>query len=212
MSRSSLLDAAKVTVPEGESGPWVIKRFEVTKADAERDLMRGLFSGGGRRHTPAGTYTGAFRGGEVIMSDTPDEIYDHASFARAIKKGDSVLIHGLGLGMAVQMAIHAGAASVDVIEISPDIISLVGPHYGAMATGAGVELAIVCANSYEWKPPKGKSWDVAWFDIWDSICSDNLEGMAVLARRYARRAKWKGYWAKELCQYYRGRERRSPWY
>lgn len=201
----SVRDEAKVTVPEGESGPWVIKRFDVTKQDAERDLMRGLFSSGGRRYTPAGTYTGAYRNGRVIMSDTPDEISDHLQFAWAIKEGNSVLIHGLGIGMAVQMAIQAKAASIDVIEISPDIISLVGPHYEAMAAEAGVELTIVCADSYEWQPPKGKIWDVAWFDIWDTICSDNLEGMATLARRYARRAKWKGYWAKELCQHYRDR-------
>jgi hypothetical protein len=34
---------------------------------------------------------------------------------------------------------------------------------------------------------KGKRYDMVWHDIWDDICSDNLEGMAKLHRKYGDR-------------------------
>jgi len=61
----------------------------------------------------------------------------------------------------------------------------------------GDRLTIIEADIFEWKPTRGKKWDCAWFDIWGNICGDNVEEMNQLKRKFAHRAKWKGYW----CEY-----------
>ncbi len=47
---------------------------------------------------------------------------------------------------------------------------------------------------------------MAWFDIWDDLCTDNLEQMKILHRKFARKAAWKGSWGKEFLQYQKLRE------
>lgn len=50
------------------------------------------------------------------------------------------------------------------------------------------------------KWPTGTYWDVAWYDIWPEITSDNLEGMKRLHRSYGRRVGWQGSWARSLIE------------
>ena len=179
----------KVTVPEGECGAWKVRRVEV------EDSIVARFR---ERHFVPGTYTHLTRNGKLVMSDTPAERRDHLAFVRAAT-GD-VLISGLGLGMCLAACLRKpDVTSITVIEIDPDVIALVGPHYN------DPRVTIINADAMAWKPEKGKTFGAVWHDIWDDICTDNLPQMSTLNRRYARKARWKGCWAEGLTRYHRDR-------
>lgn len=191
------LDKYKVQVPEGVSGVWRVERFTVSESDEKMERLHSMFNGG--RYVPADTYTWLKRSSYTIMSDTPDEIRDHLG---AINKAcGNVLINGLGLGVVLQaMARKPEVTAITVIEQSSDVIALVAPYYQAMF---GDKINIIQADAYEYKPPKGSRFDVAWHDIWDDLCTDNLPEMAKLHRKYGRLTDWQGSWGKEICQRYR---------
>jgi hypothetical protein len=192
------LDKYKVDTPEGVSGVWKVEKFTVTKEQAEFDALRGMFHGG--RCVPAGTYTGLFRNGEVIMSDTPDEIRDHLSFIYAAK--GKVLIVGLGLGVVARAVLEKPEVEhVTVMDNSEDVMNLVR-HTLEQRYGDRVDF--VLADVMEYKPSKSEYWDYAWFDIWDNLCSDNLPQMAILGRRFNKnRCGDAGFWGREHIKYYK---------
>jgi hypothetical protein len=185
----------KVTVPEGSSGPWVLERFIVDHVDFS-SLRRG-------REAPVGqTFTRLKCGRTLVMSDTPAEMRDH--LAPEWKAKGSCLINGLGIGMVLQAVLaKPEVTDVTVVEISQELIDLVAPHY------ADPRLTVVCADAFEFVPPKGKRYQMVWHDIWDDICTDNLPEMAKLHRKYGRRADWQGSWSKEICLDQRRRDVRE---
>ena len=206
-------DTMTVTLPEGESGNVRIARYEVTERDQQAQLMRAAFTGD-RRLVPAGTYTGLYRAGSLWMSDTPDEKRDHAPALRAATRLDAgrVLINGLGLGMIVGALLHLDTVThIDVVEVDPDVVALVGPHYTALAAAAGKTVTVHRGDAYTIQWPAGTRWDVAWHDVWADLCTDNLADMARLHRRYGRRVQWQGSWGRELTEHYRRREQRRRW-
>ena len=156
---------------------------------------------GNDRYTPAGTYKGLLKDGEVIMSNTPDEIMDHYPFKCAAQ--GQVLINGLGLGMCIEMVIEQ-VFHIIVIEKSKDVINLVGPYYKD-----NPKVFIIHADALEYKPPKGMRYNVVWHDIWDSICIDNLPEMTRLHRKYGRLTDWQGSWMKSYLQSEFRREKRE---
>lgn len=182
----------KVDIPDGVSGNVRVQRFEVTEEAARWEMMRSMVKGTGRG-VPAGWYTGLYRNGGLWMSDTPDEMRDHWQVCREIeRRGGRVLIMGLGIGMLVKYALSLPQVEhVDVVEIDPDVVHLVGPTY------AGERCTIHTADAYTIKWPVGTRWDVVWHDVWENICGDNTEGMAKLKRSYGRRANWQGCWAED---------------
>lgn len=195
----------KVRVPPGKSGRWEVREFEVSTAEAQLDFMRSL-SG---RSVPPGRYTGLYRGGKVIMSDTPAEIRDHLKFIR--QAHGSVLVHGLGLGM-VAVACMRKAQPVDsltIVDKSSDVIRLAAPTVEAEARVHGVRLEIIQGDCYEWKPPKGRRWDFAWHDVWDELCTDNLREMTKLHRRFAKRVDVQDSWGREFLRREQARQKRE---
>lgn len=186
-----------VDVPEGESGSWKVERFEISGAELSLFNLRASIKGG--RFVKAGTFTRLMRDGEVIMSDTDAEKTDH--FWPVHKAKGVILLNGLGLGMVLNACLpKPGVTHATVVEKSSNVIKLVGPHY---AERFGDKLTIIHNDALGYTPPKGVRFGMVWHDIWDNICSDNLETMTKLHRRYGKRADWQGSWAKELCQ--RGR-------
>ena len=103
------------------------------------------------------------------------------------------LVHGLGLGCAVELLFYEGMEKVTVVELSQDVIDLVGPH---LKSRHGDKLEIVCADALTWKPPKGMRYSIVWHDIWPTICLDNLPQIKKLNRRYGGKCDWQSYWAK----------------
>lgn len=144
----------------------------------------------GRGYIPEGEYTSlTCKGRGIVMSDTPDEMRDH--YHAFWKAKGHVLINGLGLGMVLGAILRKPEVEhVTVIEIDPDVIDLVGPHY---ACG---RLTIINVDAFEYVPPKGARFGAAWHDIWDDYCADNLPEMTRLKRRYGRRADWQGCWSE----------------
>lgn len=180
------MQAFKVSIPPGKRGPWTIENLEVQLDMANLRHMRD-----GRGCFP-GTYTILRRNGKTIMSDTTAELSELREMH--LRATGRVLIHGLGLGCVVKACLSKPEVThIDVVEIDPDIIAMVAPHY------ASSRVAIHQGDclSFKWKP--GIRWNAVWHDIWDDICSDNLEQMSALHRRFSRRCDWQGSWAKDQC-------------
>lgn len=193
----SIWDKYKVDIPEGERGRWKIERFTVGR---NIETLRAAWAG---RAIDPGTYTRLLRGGRLVMSDTPAEIGDHIGFMR--NAHGRILIHGLGLGMCLRAVLmNEKTDSVDVVEIDPDVIALVGPHY---LKDSRVRIHEGDALTFRLEG----EWDYAWHDIWDDICADNYDEMKRLHRRYGRRVANQESWcryqveraAKEEKRYYR---------
>lgn len=178
----------KVHVPEGSCGDWAVSRYTVSEAEARLSAMLD-----GRRYVYPGTYAQLTHRGRIIMSDTPAEMRDHGEPVR--RATGSVLINGLGLGMVLGAILaKPSVTDVTVVELAPEVIRLVGPTY------ADPRLTIVCADAFDWQPPKGKRYDCVWHDIWPDICLDNLAEMTRLHRKYGRRCDWQGSWCRGELQ------------
>ena len=200
MNNINLKTLCKVDIPEGRKGKWYVEKFEV-----KNDVTRAIFSMHNvGREVPVGTYTRLMRDGSwdnPMMSDTPSEIYD---FSEIIYKtqilGGRVLINGLGLGCVLKGVLSfPNVERVDVVELEQDIIDLVAPSYD----DSRVHIYHNDAYAINWD--KLDKWTVAWHDIWNNICSDNLEGMGKLHRKYGRKVAWQGSWCKSECLYQRRR-------
>ena len=184
----------KVEVPIGRCGNWSIEEFKVTEEQAEAERLQSLFNGG--RGVPTGTYTALKRNKYLIMSDTPNEIRDHLSIIEEAK--DHVLLNGLGIGLVLQAVIEKPEVThVTVIEKSKDVIALVGLFYQEKYKD---KLTIICADAFDWKPPKNQRFGAVWHDIWSDICADNLPEMKKLHRKYGRKTDWQGSWCREECE------------
>ena len=194
-------------IPEGEFGRWKVERFTVEEESLGR--MHYALEG---RDVPAGTYTRLVRRrsengvtGDValwdtlVMSDTPAELDDHMDFWGYVRllRGH-VLIHGLGLGCAVRMALQAGAERVTVVELDRDVIAHVAPYLDPR------RVAVVQGDAFILRHPVGSRWSVVWHDVWDELCEDNLPLMTKLHRKFGGRCDWQGSWSREFL------ERRRP--
>lgn len=182
----------KVSIPSGERGMWKVEKIEIDKEQAEFSKLRAVFDGRGRLE--AGTYTRLHhRTRGIVMSDSPDEMRDHLEIV--IRATGHVLINGLGLGMVIAAVLRRPAVErVTVIEIDPDVIALVAPHY------ACDRLEVIQSCAYSWKPPKGAHYGAVWHDIWDTLCGDNLAQMTRLKRKYSRRCDWQGCWGEDFIR------------
>ncbi|MBT6046419.1 MAG: hypothetical protein HOG49_06325 [Candidatus Scalindua sp.] len=192
----------KIDVPVGKKGIWEIDEFEISERQAQEFNMRALFqfsSSNSDRRVEAGTYKRLVRDGkDTIMSNTPAEINDCAHFIRMAH--GKVLINGLGLGVVLTAILKKKEIkSVVVIEKEKDVIDLVAPTF------KDKRLTIINEDAYEYKPPKGERYDFVWHDIWDDLCSDNLELMGKLHRKYGRRTSWQDSWGKLICLHQRTR-------
>ena len=175
-----------VTLPEMQKGDWKIEHFTVDRIDFHSEFR-------GRGVPMGGKYTRAVRRGTLVMSDTPSEQRDHYEAVR--KATGSCLLNGLGIGMVLKnILLKNDVTDVTVVEISQDLIDMVSPHYDDQ------RVTFVCSDAFEFKPPKGKRYNMVWHDIWDYICGDNLPEMAKLHRKYGRRTDWQGSWCKMECQ------------
>jgi hypothetical protein len=187
-----------VEIPDGTSGPWSISTYKVSKEAETFGALRAAFSSERGRYVPAGTYKSLKRNGEMIMSNTPDEIRDCSRFF--YKASGRVLINGLGLGIVLDVILNKlndddspAVKEVIVIELSKDVISLVTPTFRK-----DPRVTIINADAYEYKPV-GR-FNAVWHDIFDNITADNLPGMHKLHRKYGKKTDWQGSWSRELCE------------
>jgi hypothetical protein len=140
-----------------------------------------------------------------MMSDSRAEIWEHYVPIDQMHWAQTkrVLIHGLGLGMVLNAALmQPHVEHVDVVELSEDVIKLVGPAYES-----DPRVTIHHGDAFTYRFPPGTRWDIAWHDIWPTINSDNLPEMEKLHRRYGGRVGWQDSWARSNCLSLRNRER-----
>ena len=192
----------EVPIPDGKSGDWEVSSFTVSQEAANMFNLRQMINFTHRDIVP-GDYKKLTWHGSTVMSNTPAEVVDHWEFF-SIAEGD-ILINGLGLGVCIiPLLKRPTVKSITVIEISEDVIKLVGPTFEKYP-----HVTIIHADAYEWKPPKGMRYDYVWHDIWPGICEDNIEGMKKLHYKYGRRTNWQRSWCREECE--RQRRRDSVW-
>jgi len=204
---SDITKRLKVDVPVGRSGDWCVERMEVDERGAQAHNFHEAIRGGMRLIDP-GTYTKLTCHGAIVMSDTPSEISDH--LPAIYNAHGHVLIAGLGLGVVVNGCLMDGVDrngktvdKVTVVEKSLDVITLVAGHY---RNRFGNRLEVVHDDILTWKPPKGERYGTVWMDIWDDICTDNLDDMRQLKAKFRRRTEWIGCWSEVECLRYRRRE------
>jgi hypothetical protein len=193
-----LMARMRVDRPEGEVDRLAVELINVPEIrhPGERRAAEARYGVG--RLAPAGIYTRLIeRDPDVLwMSDTPAEMSDHLVAVRRVAKTRTkrVLIHGLGLGMVLRAVLSFDHVQhVDVVEYDERVIRLVAPAY------ADGRVSIHHGNAYTYEWPDDARWDVVWHDIWPQLASGNLEGMEMLRRRFADRAKWQGFWARAQC-------------
>ena len=140
-----------VNVPDGKSGVWEVSTFSVGEDEIKIYNIRAIFQPGNRT-MKAGTYKKLTRNGNIIMSNTPSEISDHTSFIFKAKKSESILINGLGLGVALTEILKSKfIKDITVIEKSKDVIALSRDTFSK-----DTRVEIIHADAFEWKPPKNK--------------------------------------------------------
>lgn len=179
-------------------GTAEIKIITVSKEDSSFTHISAMKYG--RGFVPPGKYAQLLVNGAMWMSDTPDEIRN-ARIPLACATG-RVLINGLGLGCVLAGLLSKESVThIDVVEINPDVMTLVGPYF----KDPRVKFHLADAFTIQWR--KGVSWDYAWHDIWLNICGDNASEMTRLRRKYARRVDGQSCW----CENETRRHNRESW-
>jgi spermidine synthase len=147
-----------------------IEHYEITKLDAMRDSMRGIW-------TLPGKVAILKVNGKTFMSDSKNE--HRTNYEVVHRATGDVLIAGLGLGMILHPILQKeDVSSVTVVEKFGDVISIVKP------TIESDKLTLVEADIFAWRPEKGKKFDVIYFDIWADICTDNLDQISKLHQQF----------------------------
>lgn len=173
-------------IPPGKSGKWEVSKFNI---EPDLGLLRAMRDG---RGTYLGEYTRLTRNNTCVMSDTNAELDDLGVFFAALDRTEarSVLINGLGLGIALQGALRSSRINrIVVVEIAKEVIDLVGPHFNHP------KVEIVHGDAYTHKIPC--HYDVVWHDIWDNVPnSDNKNEIRRLRRRHGGKCYWQGVWCE----------------
>lgn len=202
-------DLSKI-LEEGERGEACVEFYEVSKEDEQFTRMRAAVTGSGRCMVASGQYVRLKIGGYLVMSNTDQEKRENTE-AVDRAEGD-VLVAGLGLGlMLIPVCLMDRVRSVTAVEISQDVIDLVGPpirrHLEAQGNGAAGKLEIVQGDIFEFKPRRGQRWDIIWFDVWADSCVDNIKGINRLKQKFKGRLNrsnpvcWMGAWEEDRLRY-----------
>ena len=160
-------------LPAGEQGSARITHVTYRHADdpiANLRLMRE-----GMPPVLDATYARLSVDGSVFMSDTPMERVTNAAFCKGAV--GNVLVFGLGIGLILPPLQHSGRVTgITVVELNPDVIALVAPHYADLD-----KLKVVQGDAQTFKPKE--KYDTVYFDIWPDISTKNLPQMQRLLRR-----------------------------
>ena len=200
---------ARIISP-GTSGNVEVDHFDITKD---------TFQGFQVEHITPGRYARLKVNGHVIMSDTDMELRTNM-YAVFDAHGD-VLIGGLGLGtIVIPIVLKSQVVSVTVIEINPDVISVVLPGIRdfldnkiCAQTGQyyGLKLKIERGDIHTWRPERlGRQFDFIYFDIWSDLCVNDVEErkrLHVDFRRYLRKGGRVTSWEYNELRYLKSQGR-----
>lgn len=192
------------SVPEGETGNARVERFTIDEEGANRHNLHSVFHPGWDRYVVPGTFTCLRINGQLVMSDTSAELHDSVQFLQ--KAHGDILIGGLGLGWIVQLLLcmpnkrpsyeeQRPITSITVVEISPNVLDLVGPHLKGLP--GGNKVSFINEDALRWNP-KGKRFTCAWWDIWIDANQDNKPQYTILLRRWGHRVEFQDAWQRSL--------------
>lgn len=196
-------------LPEDSADGVRIERFTITEDDSKFDRLRAAFNGHGRYGRP-GTYTQLTIDGELMMTDTHDEVHDHLPpvYAAERRLATRAVINGLGIGMvAMQIALVPTMQRIDIVEKDDRVIGMVKDNLLAGIRARRTDPPLIAVHhgdalDHQWR--RGMKWDIAWHDIWPSFNADNVPQMTRLRMRYARRAAWQGCWGEKETRRHAG--------
>lgn len=185
-------------IPEGKKGEFAVIHSEVSEAEAQRVRMydyKGEYDG----FTP-GTYTILKDSCDIIMSDTPMEIKTNQTIIN--RAHGRVLIGGLELGLILlELQKNKRIEIVTVVEKNSEVIDLVLPHLKL-----DDRFSVVKGDIFQYTFSKLTKFDTIYFDIWNSICGDNVEEMVELKKKYAKhfnkdnKFSYLGCWRESDCK------------
>lgn len=190
-------------IPESKKGNAEIKHYTITEEEARWGNLRATINHERYALVTPGKTCQLRIGGAIMMSDTDMEWRTNQPFLR--RAHGRVLIGGLGIGFIILPLLNnPGVESVIVIENSQDVIDLVAHHI------EHPKLTVMLGDVYEFKKHFGKlvRFDCIYFDIWPSLCDDNLGEMRKLEAKYRpllhkNGSHWIGSWSKEELKYMR---------
>jgi len=185
----------KLGVPDGKSGAWEVNSFEVDEERARDFNARMEYEGTPNRYMVPGKYKRLLVDRQTMMSTTENELEDHREFIIVARKSKSVLINGLGLGVALRLILESDVVEdVTVIDDSADVIKLVAPSYAG-----DKRVNIIHCDALEYPVPEGKTYGAVWHDIWLKISSTNIELMDKLMDKYKSISSWQDAWMYDMC-------------
>jgi spermidine synthase len=186
-----------------------ISHFEIDEAASRWSMIRA--SMGREAAVREGKYVRLNINGSLYMSDTQMEKRSNAGFVR--NANGNVLIAGLGIGLIIAPLLsRENVTKITVIEKYQDVIDLVAPNF------TSDKLEIICADILEWRPSKGQKFDTIYFDIWPDVCTDNLEEINFLHRRFKSKLNrenpnaFMDSWKVEELRYQKRRENRNRYW
>lgn len=188
----------KTNIPIGKIGDYEIIKSSPTKQEAFISNIRAPY-----RPIYEGEIITALKyHNKIIMSDTQGEMSEMWNIIN--EAHGHVLIVGLGLGIILrEIAKKKEVKKITVIEISREIIDLVWPNYIGKF---GRKTEIIKADIFNWKPDKKAFYNIAYYDIWNNFCSDNLEEMKKLHRKFAKKTGYQESWGRYQCEQLRRKE------
>lgn len=158
-----------INLPEKKVGDYAIE-YRVLPAGKRLSILAGGFV---RFDTDITIQT--LKQNEVLwMSNTPSEVQDMQSLVHWAS--GNVVVAGLGIGIVATLLSRMDRVkTITVVEISQEVIQLVGPHLGG-------NISVVNADFREWIKTQGESsFDYLVLDIWRNISLDELHDMLNLA-------------------------------
>ena len=198
-------------LPEGKVGDCEIRHFEISAADSAMTMVRASMHPD--EFVPPGHYAQLRIAGQIMMSDTLNE--QRSNQGAVGNAHGHMLIAGLGIGMILAPILRRREIqSVTVLESSPDVIALVGPAVRKLPGATARKLSIIPADAFTWMPPRGLFYDAIYFDIWPTVTEENLDEIAKLKRRFAKRLNrqnpgaWMRAWEEEKLRYRQAQSRR----
>ncbi len=158
-------------VPDWESGIWRVKtifRDDIAPSDVIPKSFKGLF-----------------RKDKLVMTSMPVDVEVHKALWKNAK--GSVLLTGLGLGIAIQLILDKTEVNdITVLEKDIDVIWFVGSAY------KHPKVKIIHADAFKWIPPKDKIYDCIWHDIFNDKKDVNKKDIERLHDKYAPFARLQG--------------------
>lgn len=163
-----------VKIPAGKVGEYAIEHFTRPAGKVERSSLKTAIMGG-QADPPlefdheTKWHRLVYEGG-VWMTDLPIEQIQHDKELEPIlRDGGSVLVGGLGVGYAANvLAACEHVERIVIVEISPEVISLVGPH----VIDPDGKIEIVNADLFEFLKKNNEDtqeqFDWGFYDIWQS--------------------------------------------